>query len=101
MPSASARFWLNPKTAQRAGNCKVEAGLSFEPRRHHPGRPSAVRTGSRIIRCERRPEKHLRRQIAPMLMAQRTSGRDWLRGHVLDGRRNVFVASLALNDDEL
>jgi hypothetical protein len=47
--------WLNLVTAERAGKREDEVGLSFEPRRHHPTRPSAVRTGFRIIRCESRP----------------------------------------------
>jgi len=47
--------WLNLVTAERAGQREDEVGLSFEPRRHHPTRPSAVRTGFRIIRCESRP----------------------------------------------
>jgi hypothetical protein len=47
---------LNLVAAERAGKREVEVGLSFEPRRH-PTRPSAERTGFRIIRCESRPRK--------------------------------------------
>ena len=36
---------------------KVEIGFSFEPGVITPARPSAVRTGLRGIRCERRPRK--------------------------------------------
>ena len=45
----------NPVAAKWARQREVEGGLSFEPRRHHPTRPSAERTGFRIIRCESRP----------------------------------------------
>jgi hypothetical protein len=48
---------LNLVAAKWASLREVEAGLSFEPRRHHPTRPSAERTGFRIIRCESRPRK--------------------------------------------
>jgi hypothetical protein len=47
--------WLNLVTAERTGQREDKVGLSFEARRHHPTRPSAVRTGFRIIRCESRP----------------------------------------------
>jgi alkanesulfonate monooxygenase SsuD/methylene tetrahydromethanopterin reductase-like flavin-dependent oxidoreductase (luciferase family) len=46
---------LNLVPAKWARLREVEVGLSFEPRRHHPSRPSAERTGFRIIRCESRP----------------------------------------------
>jgi hypothetical protein len=46
---------LNLVTAERAGKREDEAGLSFKPRRHHPTRPSAERTGFRIMRYESRP----------------------------------------------
>jgi hypothetical protein len=46
---------LNLVAAKWARLREVEVGLSFEPRRHHPTRPSADRTGFRIIRCESRP----------------------------------------------
>jgi hypothetical protein len=46
---------LNLVIAKRAWQREVEVGLSFEPRCHHPARPSAVLTGFRIIRCESRP----------------------------------------------
>jgi hypothetical protein len=48
---------LNLVAAERAGKREVEVGLAFEPRRHHPTRPSAERTGFRIIKCESRPRK--------------------------------------------
>src|ERR1700733_3987601 len=46
---------LNLVAAKRARQREVEIRLSFEPRSHHPDRPSAVLTGFRIIRCESRP----------------------------------------------
>jgi hypothetical protein len=46
---------LNLVGAKRAGKREVEVGLSFEPWGHYPTRPSAVATGLRIIKCERRP----------------------------------------------
>jgi hypothetical protein len=47
--------WLSLVSAERAGHREDEVGFSFEPRRHHPTRPSAFRTGFRIMRCESRP----------------------------------------------
>jgi hypothetical protein len=46
-------------------------------------------------------EEHLRRQIAPMFMAERTPGRDGLRRHRLDGCRDILAATLALNHHAL
>jgi hypothetical protein len=46
-------------------------------------------------------EEHLRRQVAPVLMAERTSGSDGLRWHRLHWRRDILAATLTLNDDAL
>jgi hypothetical protein len=46
-------------------------------------------------------EEHLRRQIAPMFMEERTPGRDGLRRHRLDGCRDILAATLALNHHAL
>jgi hypothetical protein len=46
---------LNLVATKRAGKREVEVGRSFEARGHRPTRPSAVLTGLRIMRCERRP----------------------------------------------
>jgi hypothetical protein len=45
---------LNLVTAKWARLREVEMGLSFEPWRHHPTRPSAERTGFRINPTARR-----------------------------------------------
>jgi hypothetical protein len=46
---------LNFVRTQWADLREIEVGFSLEPRCHHPARPSAVRTGFRIIRWESRP----------------------------------------------
>src|SRR6202011_4675347 len=42
-------------------------------------------------------QENLRRQVAPMLMAERTLGSDGLRRHRLHGRRDILAATLAVN----
>jgi hypothetical protein len=42
-------------------------------------------------------EENLRRQVAPMLMAERTPGSDGLRRHRLHGRRDILSAALTVN----
>ena len=46
---------LNFVRAQWTELREVEGGLSLEPRCHQPTRPSAVRTGFRIIKWDSRP----------------------------------------------
>jgi hypothetical protein len=46
-------------------------------------------------------EEHLRRQVAPVLMAERTPGSDGLRRHRLHGGRDILATTLTLNDDAL
>ncbi|MEA3007521.1 MAG: hypothetical protein QOI94_2790, partial [Acidobacteriaceae bacterium] len=46
---------LNLVATKRTSLREVEIGLSFEPRHHHPTRPSAERTGFRVIRRESGP----------------------------------------------
>jgi len=46
-------------------------------------------------------EEYLRRQVAPMLMAEGTPGSDGLRRHGLHGRRDILAATLALNHHTL
>jgi hypothetical protein len=42
-------------------------------------------------------EEHLCRQVAPVLMAERTPGSDGLRRHRLHGRRDILAATLTVN----